>query len=59
MEYLIVIFSDFNTIVDKCKNEKPILFGLESDFYEHDTRVTVETEYADILEYLVKVGLKS
>lgn len=40
-------------------NEKPILFGLESDFYEHDTRDTVETEYADILEYLVKIGLKS
>ena len=24
-------FSDFITIVDKCKRKKPILFGLEND----------------------------
>ena len=28
-------------------------------YYEHDTNTICKTEYADILEYLVKVGLKA
>ena len=28
-------------------------------FYEHDTKAICDTQYADILEYLVKVGLKA